>query len=88
MGSTTDTSIAIPELDYETEYFFRIDSTEMGGVGSLYTGPVWSFTTHIPACDPPLAGDTDGNCFVEIVDFCNLAGEWLSCNWDIPDLCP
>jgi len=35
---------------------------------------IWNWT-----CWPPLLGDTDGDCRVNLEDFANLASEWMDC---------
>jgi len=74
-----------PDLEWGTDYFWRIDET-IGG--TLYIGDVWNFTTYVLICDPPLLGDANGDCVVNLLDFAIIAPEWLDCNWDRQEACP
>ena len=87
LGSTPGPGIVIPGLQFATEYFLRVDTVDVAGGGTVYTGPIWSFTTLAPVCDPPLRADTDGDCFVGLNDLSNMAHEWLECRWDLVLLC-
>ncbi len=82
--ATVQSNAFDPDLDYETAYVWRVD--ELIG-GTLYTGDVWSFTTGARICDPELAGDTNGDCVVDMTDFANMVANWLECtlvNGDCP----
>ena len=44
-------------------------------------------TTSVRICGPPLAGDTNGDCVVDMMDFANMVANWLECtlvNGDCP----
>ena len=77
MGTQVETTFD-PDLDWETEYFWRID--EVFGTGSPEPGDVWSFTTGTPICEYELEGDIDKNCVVNLEDFALMADSWLICN--------
>ena len=70
------TSFFSPELDWQTQYFWRVDEIYDS---SPLKGKVWSFTVDSPICDPPLQSDLTGNCRVGIEDFFIMASEWLMC---------
>jgi hypothetical protein len=72
-----------PDLNWATKYYWRID--EYNG-SQIYQGLVWSFTTIVPVCDK-LAGDVNGDCYVDLKDLAELAGNWLVCGWDPPEAC-
>ena len=74
-----------PEMEFETQYFWRIDTNLTAG-GS-FEGDVWTYTTGAPICDPPLLGDTDDDCVVNMTDFANVASDWLLCTL-VNGLCP
>ncbi|MBC8377752.1 MAG: hypothetical protein H8E62_01120 [Planctomycetes bacterium] len=38
-------------------------------------------------CSAPLAGDADGNCRVDLVDFVQVAENWLACDLEPADAC-
>jgi len=82
----------IPDLDFESDVFWRVDVTDPAGP-TTYEGQVWHFTTVVPACVPPLLGDITGpqgqpDCVVDLFDFQALAADWLECTWNAPSLCP
>ncbi|MBE0534775.1 MAG: nucleoside hydrolase, partial [Phycisphaerae bacterium] len=35
---------------------------------------------EVTACYPPLPGDVNGDCIVNLLDLAELAGQWLNCN--------
>ena len=83
---TTQTEATFdPDLDWNTEYFWRID--EIFAVGDPVVGDVWSFTPGTPVCEYVLEGDVDNNCVVNLEDFAAMAGSWLICNLTNGD-CP
>ena len=82
-GTQSGTSIA-PAMDFTTQYFWRIDTNLSSGLG---VGDVWDYTTDAPVCDPPMAGDTNDDCVVDINDFADLAFDWLRCTL-INGFCP
>lgn len=84
-GSQVGTSYDPGLLDWATTYYWRID--ELDGV-NVFAGDVWSFTTVVPTCQTPLAGDTNGDCVVDLADFAVLASEWLQCNLTPVEACP
>ncbi len=65
-----------PEMDFTTEYFWRIDSIL---TDSVATGNIWSYTTDQRICDPVMAGDVNNDCVVNIADFAIMAADWLNC---------
>ena len=67
-----------PDLDWETEYFWRVDEVFDDGVGP--PGDIWSFTTGTPECEYELGGDFDNNCIVDLRDVAIMVGNWLECN--------
>ncbi len=67
-----------PDLNWETEYFWRI--VERFDGGGEATGDVWRFTTGTPQCEYELDGDANGDCVVDLRDFAIMAGNWLVCN--------
>jgi hypothetical protein len=74
------TSYAIESLDYETDYYWRID--ELFSSAPDEEGDVWSFTT-MQAPGPCLLGDMDGNCTVNFIDLALFSLQWMqntSCN--------
>ena len=71
-------------MDFTTQYFWRIDTNLSSGLG---IGDVWDYTTDAPVCDPPMAGDTNDDCVVDLNDFADLASDWLRCTL-INGLCP
>lgn len=73
-------------LALDSTYYWSI--TEKGGPSGDVAGPVWSFTTTGVKCDPPLPGDTDGNCVMDLRDFLNMSFRWLDCNLEPSSLCP
>ena len=82
----------IPDLDFASDVFWRVDVTDPAGP-TTYEGQVWHFTTIVPACVPPLIGDITGpqgqpDCVVDLLDFMVLAEDWLKCTWNAPSLCP
>jgi hypothetical protein len=48
-GMLTETTFAAGPLESVSTYYWRVDETVADG--SLKTGPVWSFTTHLPIDD-------------------------------------
>ena len=68
-----------PNLDWETEYFWRVDEV-FAGNGDPAAGDIWSFTTGSPECEYDLGGDADNNCIVDLRDFAIMASNWLECN--------
>ncbi|MBN1124053.1 MAG: hypothetical protein JXA82_03535 [Sedimentisphaerales bacterium] len=74
-GNQVDTAFT-PTLDFETQYYWRIDSV-LGGTSNA--GDVWNFQTAGPQCDPPLAADINNDCLVNMTDLAEIAAEWLSC---------
>ena len=59
MDSTSDTTLAVTDLDYGTTYYWRI--VTVGSMGDSTVSEVWSFTTEVN--DPPSAayGPTPAN---------------------------
>lgn len=51
-------------------------------IWAVYLDPV-----DMADCPMPLEGDTDGNCRVDLVDFVQLAQNWLDCDLDPADAC-
>jgi len=47
-----------PDLDWETEYFWRVDEVFDDGVGP--PGDIWSFTTGTPECEYEVPPETSG----------------------------
>jgi hypothetical protein len=82
-GTQSGTSIA-PAMDFTTQYFWRIDTNLSSG---LSEGDVWDYTTDAPICDPPMAGDTNDDCVVDMSDLANIASDWLRCTLT-NGLCP
>jgi hypothetical protein len=74
-----------PDLDWQTDYFWRID--EVFSVGQPEPGDVWSFTTGSPVCEEPLVGDVNDNCIIDIDDVALMGANWLICNVTNDD-CP
>jgi hypothetical protein len=72
-------------LEWATTYYWRVD--ELDGV-NVFAGDVWSFTTIVPTCQTPLAGDVNGDCTVNLEDFAVLASQWLLCNLSPVEACP
>ncbi|MBN2210803.1 MAG: LamG domain-containing protein [Sedimentisphaerales bacterium] len=48
---------------------------------------VYANVTGIVPCDNPPAGDTNGDCNVDLDDFANVAASWLDCNAPTTALC-
>ncbi len=67
-------SYEIQSLDYETDYFWRID--ELYASRPEVQGDLWSFTT---LADPGLhlPGDLDGNGTVEFADLVLFTQQWM-----------
>ncbi len=64
------------DIDWNQTYYWRVDVL----VGENQSnGQVWSFSTISPQCTPALAGDTNGDCTIDLLDFANLAASWLDC---------
>ena len=77
-------SYTLTALDYETEYFWRID--ELYSSGPDVTGQVWSFTT-MNAVGPCFDGDLNGDCKVDIMDlFLRTLSRTLFAGTDMPGL--
>ncbi len=66
------------DLDWETEYFWRIVERFDGGGEAM--GDIWSFTTGTPKCAEVLGGDFDNNCIVDLRDVAIMIANWLECN--------
>ena len=73
-------------LEWATTYYWRVDELEEGQ--PPFTGDLWSFTTIVPQCEEPLAGDVTNDCIVNLEDFAVLASEWLLCNLTPVEACP
>ena len=79
---TPDSTILLPGH----QYFWRIDQRLEGG--EIKQGNTWSFTTIDFICSPPLLGDTNGDCVINMQDFIYLEQHWLECH-RVPDIfCP
>ncbi|MEE9466073.1 MAG: LamG-like jellyroll fold domain-containing protein, partial [Candidatus Neomarinimicrobiota bacterium] len=74
-----------PDLNYGITYYWRIDEVDNG---DTYRGDLWTFTTIVPVCDPPLPQDITGDCVVNLEDVASMAGAWLLCNRIPVDACP
>ncbi|AQT68934.1 hypothetical protein STSP2_02111 [Anaerohalosphaera lusitana] len=77
-GNQTSTTFDPGTLEWGTTYYWRVD--EIDSLGNTLQGKTWTFTTIVPQCDPPLPGDLDGNCYVDLRDFAAMAENWLNCN--------
>jgi hypothetical protein len=73
-------SFTISGLHTFTNYYWRIDS-------SFGSGELWKFETGDKLCYPPLQGDLNGDCKVDLYDFTIFADNWLKCNWVPTDSC-
>jgi hypothetical protein len=62
-GLLTDTTFAAGPLESVTTYYWRVDETVADG--SVKTGPVWSFTTHLPIDDFESYTDAEGSRIYE-----------------------
>lgn len=51
-------------------------------IWAAYLDPV-----DIADCPIPLAGDTNGDCTVNLIDFANFADNWLACNLEPAEAC-
>ncbi|MCD4793133.1 MAG: T9SS type A sorting domain-containing protein [Bacteroidales bacterium] len=51
-GTTSNTEVIISELEYETEYFWRVQATD--GIQFSEWSEVWSFTTETESLDAPV----------------------------------
>lgn len=71
----TSALYTVTSLDYETEYFWRID--EIYSTVFEVTGDVWSFTTREPAA-PCFTGDLTGDCKVDMEDLFLFSQQWLA----------
>lgn len=48
---------------------------------------LYADVTGLVPCENPPAGDTNGDCKVDMDDLANVAASWLSCNAPTPELC-
>ena len=88
---TTETTFTLPEtLDYETTYFWRIDSYNIYGT---VEGNVWSFTTSGPADEDFETGDfslwgwyTDGDAQWSVTDVDAACGTYSAMSGEIEAL--
>ena len=62
-GLLTETTFAAGPLESVTTYYWRVDETVADG--SIKTGPVWSFTTHLPIDDFESYTDDEGSRIYE-----------------------
>ncbi len=85
VGRTVETSYD-PDLDWQTQYFWRIDEVFSGG-GLAELGDVWRFTTAAAVCEYELDGDINKDCIVDFQDLALMAENWLICNLTNGD-CP
>jgi hypothetical protein len=85
-GTTYDPDVdGFGDMNWNTTYYWRID--EVSG-SSIVKGDVWNFRTMAFYCDPPLAGDLNGDCKVNIEDLAMAVGNWLVCTAPRQHLCP
>ena len=75
LGTQAGTTFS-PEMDFETVYYWRIDTNLADSVSA---GDVWMYTTDGRICDPVMAGDVNNDCVVDIADFAIMASDWLNC---------
>jgi len=84
-GAHDGTSFDPGMLEWATTYYWKVDQRQNDDV---FEGLVWTFTTIVPLCDPPLPGDVDGDCIVNLADLAIMAMEWMQCNRIPADACP
>ncbi|MBE0535741.1 MAG: LamG domain-containing protein [Phycisphaerae bacterium] len=84
VGRTSETSLDA-DLDWQTQYFWRIDEIFPGDV--VEQGDVWSFTTGTAVCEYVLPGDLNGDCAIDFQDVALMAANWMVCNLTNGD-CP
>jgi hypothetical protein len=87
-SETTFDPFGFDPMDWSTTYYWRIDEVEIANPSNIVTGDVWEFTTIVPVCDPPLIGDNNNDCVVNLEDVAALASSWLQCNWVPQEACP
>ncbi len=62
-GETEETSFAPGDLEILTTYYWRVD--EVLSIGGVTTGPVWSFSTHLPIDEFESYTDNEGSRIYE-----------------------
>ncbi|MBE0535740.1 MAG: LamG domain-containing protein [Phycisphaerae bacterium] len=85
IGRTGEVSFD-PDLDWQTQYFWRIDEIFSGGAVPE-RGDVWSFVTGAAICEQELTGDINKDCVVDFKDLVIMVENWLVCNLTNGD-CP
>ncbi|ARN56828.1 LamG domain-containing protein [Sedimentisphaera salicampi] len=85
-GNQSSTTYDPGSLDWSATYYWRVDQVD--SMSNTLQGKVWSFTTVIPQCDPPLPGDADGNCYIDLMDLAVMSSNWLKCNLVPSEACP
>ena len=74
--------VSVPDVDFScpagAEYFDVFFTVSTFGE---FAGTTWLDNTAVNPliCDPPLLGDTDGDCMVNVTDLANVASDWLLC---------